>query len=92
MGSSENKGKCSFGQKEFDISNMGETGLTVLKIYQKSTKHSDFPKKKKKNHLPILKMTASTYKYHMLQFFTTKWLVTSFEKSEYKCISNTEQI
>jgi hypothetical protein len=25
--------KCSFGQKEFDISNMGETGLTVLKIY-----------------------------------------------------------
>ena len=48
MGSSENKGKCSFGQKEFDISNMGETGLTVLKIYQKSTKHSDFPKKKKK--------------------------------------------
>lgn len=27
MGSSESKAKGSFGQKEFDISNMGETSL-----------------------------------------------------------------
>ena len=27
MGSSESKAKGSFGQKEFDISNMGETGF-----------------------------------------------------------------
>jgi hypothetical protein len=27
MGSSENKAKGSFGQKEFDFSNMGETAL-----------------------------------------------------------------
>ena len=27
MGSSESKAKCSFGQKEFDISNMGETAF-----------------------------------------------------------------
>ena len=27
MGSSESKAKGSFGQKEFDISNMGETAL-----------------------------------------------------------------
>jgi hypothetical protein len=27
MGSSENKAKGSFGQKEFDFSNMGETAI-----------------------------------------------------------------
>ena len=27
MGSSESKAKGSFGQKEFDISNMGETAI-----------------------------------------------------------------
>ena len=48
MGSSESKAKGSFGQKEFDISNMGETALEEARgalnimIFLKI------------NHLPIL--------------------------------------
>jgi len=52
MGSSESKAKCSFGQKEFYLSNMGEAALKIHKNL-KSTVHSDFSKKI--NHLPILK-------------------------------------
>ena len=32
MGSSESKAKGSFGQKEFDISNMGETAFEVYQF------------------------------------------------------------
>ena len=53
MGSSESKAKCSFGQKEFYISNMGEAALKIHKNLKKSTEYSDFSNII--NHLPILK-------------------------------------
>jgi hypothetical protein len=55
MGSSESKAKCSFGQKEFYVSNMGEAALKIHKNLKlkKSTEHSGFSNKI--NHHPILK-------------------------------------
>lgn len=50
MGSSESKAKGSFGQKEFDISNMGETSLRRA---QRSTKHYDFSKNKSSTNFII---------------------------------------
>jgi hypothetical protein len=50
MGSSESKAKGSFGQKEFDILNMGETALEEA---QRSTKHYDFSKNKSSTNFII---------------------------------------
>ena len=41
MGSSERKAKGSFGQKEFDISNMGETALFLSVLSNNITYSTD---------------------------------------------------
>ena len=58
MGSSESKAKCSFGQKEFYVSNMGEAAFKIHKNLKlkKSTEHSGFSNKI--NRHPILKQNS----------------------------------